>query len=120
MKLKWLVAIMGLLMMPGGAWAQQSTGTITGAVYDSTGAIVPGAKITAQNLNTHFTWDTVTTGSGEYRFSFLPVGTYQIAAEVHGFTKTVRTGVTLSASETVRADLDAQSWAGHAGSDGGV
>jgi len=105
MKLKWLVLIIGVLLVPAASWAQQSTGTITGAVYDSTGALIPGAKITVKNLNTNFTWSGVTTSSGEYQVSFLPAGTYEITAEAQGFTKTLRTGITLSASETVRADL---------------
>lgn len=105
MKLKWLVVIMGLLLMPAASWAQQSTGTITGAVYDSTGALIPGAKITVKNINTNFTWNALTTSAGEYQVPFLPVGTYEITAEAQGFTKTLRKGVTLSASETVRADL---------------
>jgi cell shape-determining protein MreD len=35
MKPKWVVLIMSLLLVSAGAWAQQSTGTITGVVYDS-------------------------------------------------------------------------------------
>jgi hypothetical protein len=105
MKLKSLALTLGLLLLPASTWAQQSTGTITGAVYDSSGALIPGAKVTIKNLNTNFTWNGVTTSSGDYRVSFLPAGTYEIAAEAEGFTKTLRTGITLSASETVRADL---------------
>jgi hypothetical protein len=93
------------LLAPAGAWAQQSTGTITGVVYDSSGDLIPGAKITVKNLNTNFTWNGATTSAGEYQVSFLPVGTYEITAQAKGFTKTVRTGITLSASETARVDL---------------
>jgi hypothetical protein len=92
-------------MVPCAAWAQQSTGIITGAVYDSSRALIPGAKITVKNLSTNFTWNAATTSAGEYQVSFLPVGTYEITAVAQGFTKTVRTGITLSASETARVDL---------------
>jgi Carboxypeptidase regulatory-like domain/TonB-dependent Receptor Plug Domain len=105
MKSKWVIIMLSLVLGSATGWAQQSTGTITGAVYDSSGALIPGAKITVKNLSTNFTWNGVTTNSGEYQVSFLPAGTYEIAAEAEGFTKTVRTGITLSASETVRADL---------------
>jgi hypothetical protein len=105
MKLKWLVIIVGLLLVPLASWAQQSTGTITGTIYDSSGALIPGAKITVKNLNTNFTWSSVTTSAGEYQVPFVPAGAYQITAEAQGFTKTVRTGITLSVNETVRADL---------------
>jgi hypothetical protein len=96
---------MALLIVPSALWAQQSTGTITGVVLDSSGALIPGAKITIKNLNTNFTWNGATTSAGEYQVSFLPVGTYEITAGAKGFTKTVRTGITLSASETARVDL---------------
>ncbi len=104
MRSKWLVLIV-LLIAPLVLWAQQSTGTIAGVVVDSSGALIPGASITIKNLNTNFTWNSATTSAGEYRVSFLPVGTYEITAEAKGFTKTVRTGITLSASETARVDL---------------
>jgi hypothetical protein len=104
MRSKWLVLI-ALLIVPSVLCAQQSTGTIAGVVVDSSGALIPGASITIKNLNTNFTWSAATTAAGEYQVSFLPVGTYEIAAEAKGFTKSARTGITLSASETARVDL---------------
>jgi len=104
MRSRWLVLIV-LLIVPWALWAQQSTGTIAGVIIDSSGALIPGARITIKNLNTNFTWSGATTAAGEYQVSFLPVGTYEVAAEAKEFTKTARTGITLSASETARVDL---------------
>ena len=85
-----------------------SSGTIAGAVFDKSGALVPGAKITVKNLSTNFTWNTEATAAGEYRVLFLPAGKYEVTAESPGFARLVRTGITLSAAETVHVDLTLQ------------
>ena len=56
--------------------AQLPTGTILGVVKDSTGAVVPGAKITARDTDTGQTRTVMTGTDGAYRFDALPVGNY--------------------------------------------
>src|SRR5439155_3405622 len=98
-----------LLLLPLGAFAQtESTGSITGVIYDSTGAVMPGARVIVTNSATHFTWSAEASSVGEYKVSFLAVGTYEVAAEAQGFKRLVRTGITLSAAESVRVDLTLQ------------
>ncbi|RRA49067.1 carboxypeptidase regulatory-like domain-containing protein [Acidipila sp. EB88] len=65
--------------------SQTVTGAITGTITDSSGAILPGAHITAHNVATGV--DTVTTsnGSGFYRIEFLPIGRYTLTTEATGF-----------------------------------
>jgi len=86
----------------------ESTGSITGVIYDSTGAVLPGARITVTNLGTHFAWTGQTSAAGDYLVSFLPVGAYEVAAEAQGFKRMVRTGISLSAAEKARVDLTLQ------------
>ena len=57
-----------------------STTSLVGTTTDSSGAIVAGAKITAVNIATHDTYETVTNGRGDYDFPFVQIGTYQITA----------------------------------------
>jgi len=58
-------------------WAQSSTtGGLTGAVLDSTGAAVPGTTVTLVNRATNQTQTTTTDANGGYGFSLLPTGTY--------------------------------------------
>ena len=75
-----------LLLLPLGAFAQtESTGSITGVIYDSTGAVMPGARVIVTNSATHFTWSAEASSVGEYKVSFLPVGAYEVVAEAQGF-----------------------------------
>ena len=57
------------------AAAQTITGSITGAVTDSSGAAVPNAKITATDTSKNQKYDSTTNGDGIYTFTFLPAST---------------------------------------------
>jgi len=81
------------------AMSQLPTATILGTVKDSTGAIIPGAAITAKNLETGLTRTAVGAEDGSYRFTALPVGAYEVRAEQPGFRTEVRSGLTLTVSQ---------------------
>jgi hypothetical protein len=72
-------------MCAGTAFAQTSTSRISGTVTDPSGAVIPGATVTAINEATGVTNTQVTTESGFYAFTSLPVGTYTIKVELQGF-----------------------------------
>jgi len=94
----WLLLAFVLLgSMP--IWAQ-STGAIVGTVADPSGAIIPGAKVTATNVATTVSQSTVTTGAGSYTIPNLVVGTYNISVEGQGFKPGNATGITLDVSQT--------------------
>ena len=67
----------GALVMSG----QTSTGTLFGVARDSSGGAVPGAGITATQVETSFARKAVTSDSGEFLITNLPVGRYSLAAE---------------------------------------
>ena len=67
------------------AMAQQTTGNISGRIVDDQGAAVPGVTVTGKNVQTGFTRTDVSDGEGIYRLTALPVGTYDITAELQGF-----------------------------------
>ena len=75
-----------VLGIAGPSLAQQTTGNITGRVVDPQGAAVPGATVTAKNAATGFTRTEVSDAEGVYRLSALPVGIYDVTAELQGFT----------------------------------
>ena len=75
------------------AFSQQTTGNITGRVLDAQGAAVPGATITARNAATGFARSAVTDTEGVYRLQALPVGTYDLATELPGFSTVEQKGV---------------------------
>ncbi len=93
-----------VLLSPVAAWAQDQA-TIVGIVTDSTGAIVPGAKIVVSNPDRGFVRNTVTNSAGEYRADKVPIGNYVVSAEVSGFQKLVRTGIRLEVDQTLRLDM---------------
>ena len=87
--------------------AAQSTGaaTMTGAVTDSTGAVVPGARITITNTETGFIFNSVTTNEGTWYIPNLNPGSYQLKIEAAGFKGYVQSGIILRVAEQPRLDV---------------
>ena len=86
MQLGAVLAALVLFNLP--AFAQATSGNVTGNVLDPTGATVPGATIIARNNATGVENTTTSTSAGGYRFENLPIGTYTISVTAPGFTKT--------------------------------
>lgn len=87
--------------------AAQTTGTatLTGAVTDSTGSIVPSAKVTVMNTATGVLSNTVTTAEGTYYIPSLNPGSYRLTIEAAGFKQYVRDGIVLRTAEQPRIDV---------------
>src|ERR1035441_8901948 len=66
-------------------WGQSERGTITGAVTDSTGAVIPGAKVVVTNQSTNVASTVETNGSGEFTAPSLSPGPYLVRVEKQGF-----------------------------------
>ncbi len=69
------------------AQAQGSTGSITGIVSDSTGAVVPNATVTLTSLATNQTQTTTTSGEGVYKFVLLQPGKYSVKTTAQSFAE---------------------------------
>src|SRR5712664_2302230 len=78
--------------------AQSDTSTIAGNVKDSSGAVVPHAKITVQNEGTGAARQVESNESGHYTVTSLPAGAYAVRAEVSGFRQYTSTGNRLDAN----------------------
>lgn len=85
------------------AQAQATAADLVGTVADPTGAIVPGATVTARNAATGITRTTTSSESGEYQILGLPPGSYEVTAEAANFKKTVISSITLTIGQ--RAEL---------------
>lgn len=96
-----------LLLLPSLASAQAGRGSISGLVTDPTGAIIPAARVTAEEKGTGVKISTLTTGSGLYNFVSLSPGSYQVTAAAKGFQTLVRKGVqvTVDQGSTVNFSL---------------
>ena len=73
--------------------AQLTSGGVAGTVKDSTGAVIKGAQITLTNEATQVSQKTVSTSTGTYTFSDVPVGSYTLKATAHGFKTYLDTGI---------------------------
>jgi hypothetical protein len=87
---------------------QTSTSLISGTVFDSSGAVVAGASVTALNEATGVTLKQVSNSAGLYAFPSIPVGVYTIIVETPGFKTARQTGNTLVVGTplTVNVSLD--------------
>lgn len=92
--------ILALLISIGISWqlasAQTITATVSGAVNDSTGAIIPDANVQIANVETALTRNLKTDAGGHYTATDLPIGNYRVSVEVPGFQKAVREGIVLT------------------------
>ena len=81
----------------------QGRADIVGRVTDASGGVLPGVTVTAENMATSIVNTTVTTETGDYLFTALPIGTYTVKIALDGFqAKSVR--VTLTTGDRVRVD----------------
>ncbi|HEY9125637.1 MAG TPA: carboxypeptidase regulatory-like domain-containing protein [Acidobacteriaceae bacterium] len=67
-----------------------TTASISGRVLDASGAVLPGASVSAWQTATNQKYITHSDGQGRFRFPFLPVGPYEIAAHSAGFQDSVQ------------------------------
>ncbi len=93
------------LSLRAALWGQGERGAFHGTVTDSTGSVVPGTVITAQNTRTNVEARATTTDAGVYRMPYLAAGTYRISARKPGFRTAVRDNVVLSVAQTLTVDF---------------
>lgn len=101
-----LVAV--LLFVPSSLRAQLATGDVLGTVTDTTGAVVPDAKVTITNAGTGISQSAQTGKSGEYLFTNLQIGTYKLSVEAKGFKTFTAAGLTLAVNDRARIDAKLQ------------
>jgi hypothetical protein len=70
-----------------------TTGSIAGVVADDTGAVLPGAAVSALSPALIRTQTSVSNEQGQYRFPSLPPGVYKLTYELAGFSTVVRDGI---------------------------
>ncbi len=96
--------ILALLSMAGLVFAQNTN--LVGRVTDQTGAVVPGAQVTASQEATQVSRATATNEEGYFALPALTVGSYSITVQKQGFNSERRSGLVLQVGQTVRADFE--------------
>src|SRR5947209_17727913 len=94
-----------LFVISASLFAQSDRGTVSGTVRDSTGAVIPGAKVTVTNTATNVVNSSVTNEVGEFTIPNVQVGTYAVEATKAGFRPAELKGLTVNAATNVRADI---------------
>src|ERR1044071_229305 len=90
----WLMFSFSIYAQP-----EAAGGSIEGIVTDSSAAVLPGVAIEVKNSDTGFTRSLVTNDVGRYTASLLPVGTYDVTAQLSGFVTMKVTGVLLQVGQ---------------------
>ncbi|HXY14487.1 MAG TPA: carboxypeptidase regulatory-like domain-containing protein [Terriglobales bacterium] len=96
-----LFAVLATVKSP----AQQATASVNGTVRDPSGAVVAGAKVTLRNLATNISRPGKTSKDGDYLFTLVPIGKYELTVEQPGFDKYVQSGIILQINENARQDV---------------
>ncbi len=96
-----LAAALVVVLLGGGASGQSITGSVSGTVTDSSGAIVPGAAVTLIGEQTGETRNLTTNDDGRFNFSAVQPGVYKVRVELQGFQSLLQERVILSANENL-------------------
>jgi hypothetical protein len=98
-----LIAIICASILLGGSvvWGQGIiTGNLAGTVEDSTGAVVPGVKVTVTNPDTNGVSAVTTSANGTFTVTDLRVGSYTVKIEGPGFSALLLKKVSVDANHT--------------------
>ncbi len=96
--------VVALMMAPSLMAQSLVSGDLTGTVTDPSGAVVSAASVTIKSDATGATHTTTTNGSGAYRFSLLPPGSYTVTASAANFSK-AQTTAQIAVGQATIADL---------------
>ena len=101
----WFLGSVVFLLAVGAAYSQTTFASITGAVTDATGAVVPNVTLTATNVETGVKTTTKSNETGIYTVAQLNQGTYSVKAEASGFKEVLVQSVSLVARDVRRLDI---------------
>jgi len=103
-----LVAALLLFLCASVGFGQTALATITGTVSDPTGAVVANAPVSVKNLDNGQVYAAVSTDTGNFTVSQLPIGDYDLTVTVPGFKTYSHTKFHLAAAQTMREDVTLQ------------
>ncbi len=100
-----LAVILALTGLAPYTFGQTIDGNIVGTVFDATGAVVPGASVTAENVATGVKSQATTNPEGIYAFNNLLVGSYNITAKKTGFNDVVLRSLAVELNKTATGNM---------------
>lgn len=96
---------LAVVLFAAPASAQFDTAQVSGAIQDSSGAVLPGVDVVLVAEGTKLERRAVTNETGLYTFPNVPVGDYRLNATLDGFKPISRTGVRVNAGVNIRVDM---------------
>lgn len=99
-KLKTTLMALALLLLAPRAFSQITTGSLSGTVTDTTGAVIPNATVTLVNESTNDTRATVSNGTGYFTFAAVQPGTFTVSVTAKGFGPWKQTGIVMNSGDT--------------------
>ncbi len=99
--LRYVQVVIIAAFLAAACFGQTQTARLVGTVHDSTGAVVPNAKVTAVNAGTKLKTEATSNSSGDYVLPALQPGTYSVSVEATGFRKAVIDSIELDAAANV-------------------
>src|SRR5712691_8966932 len=100
-----LAGVIFCICFAAGTIHAQVTAAVSGRVEDASGAAVPGAGVTVTNVETGAVRTASSAEAGNYRVLSLPVGRYEVKAELTGFKGARQTGISLAVGEEAVVNL---------------
>ena len=97
------VITFAIVLFAAAASAQVTTADLVGRVTDASGGVLPGVTVTATHAGTGAVRSQVTSDTGDYAFTLLPIGTYEVRMELQGF-RTQASRITLASADRGRVD----------------
>ena len=98
--------LLGAIGSASPAWAQGTTGSISGTIVNESKGVMPGVTIRVKNVETGQEQTQVSDGQGRYRVPNLPPGSYIVTAELPGFAPAKREGVTVTIGQDTLVDVE--------------
>src|SRR5688572_28267444 len=103
-----ILPLAALLILAAPASAQFDTAQLSGAIQDTTGAVLPGVDVVLVAEGTGLERRAVSNEAGLYTFPNVPVGDYRVTGTLSGFQPAARTGVQVNAGVNIRVDVQLQ------------
>jgi hypothetical protein len=104
----WAISTILAAAFPAVSSAQAISGDLVGTVADASGALVPGATVSALNKSTGIRSETKSNPNGQYRIPNLPAGVYDVNAAAPGFAASTVQGVGVDVSKVATVNITVQ------------
>jgi len=101
-----LIALLSFMLLSSLAFGQGASASLSGTITDASRAVIPGATVTARNIDTGIESRTTSNSSGIYNFASLQVGVYNVTVEATGFVRAVRTDLRLTVGSQASLSIE--------------